>query len=139
MQRASVFLLSFLFLPVLILSPFNTHAAVEWSVIKQLELDKGPLGMVMSPDGEKLYVLVKGEVRIYSPVDGKLSDKIPVDKAMDAIAFSPKNEALILSSSGSGVVQFVRLEFTFSIDVTGRPFKGPENAPVTVAVFSDYQ
>ncbi len=25
------------------------------------------------------------------------------------------------------------------IDVTGLPFKGPPDAPVTVAVFSDYQ
>lgn len=139
MQRASMLLLPMLLFSFLTISPFNTHAAVEWSMIKQLDLGVGALGMVMSPEGDKLYVLVEGEVRIYSPVDGVLSDRIPVDKGMDGIAFSPRNEALILSSSDSGIVQFVRLEFTFEIDVSGRPFKGTENAPVTVAVFSDYQ
>lgn len=139
MQRNSIFMLSLLLLALTALFPFNAHAAVEWSVIKQLELGTKSLGMAMSPEGDKLYVLVKGEVRVYSPVDGTLLDRIQVDKAMDSIAYSPRNQALILSNSTSGVIQFVHLEFTVEIDVAGRPFKGPENAPVTIAVFSDYQ
>lgn len=139
MQKNGIFILSLVFLAVSAFFPSYAHAAVEWNVVKQLELGTKSLGMVMSPEGDKLYVLVKGEVRVYSPVDGTLSDKIPVDKGIDAIAYSPRNRTLVLSNSTSGVIQFVHLEFTVEINVAGRPFKGPENAPVTVAVFSDYQ
>jgi protein-disulfide isomerase len=44
-----------------------------------------------------------------------------------------------LSSSGSKTLKILKLQDLYEVDLSGLPFKGPENAPVTVVVFSDYQ
>jgi hypothetical protein len=70
---------------------------------------------------------------------GTITDRIPVDKAFDKIATLPRADTLVISSSAKKAVQIVLLEPLYKIDVTGSPFRGPQDARVTIVVFDDYQ
>jgi DNA-binding beta-propeller fold protein YncE len=133
----------FIILPMMFIffTAFHTQsfAAVESTVIQTLNLDSPPLDVAVSPDGEKLYILTdNGNILIYS-AKGKLTDTIKVDKDIDAIRVSRSGDVLFLSSQKSKQVQVVLLDFIQVIDVAGSPYKGPDNAPVVITVFSDFQ
>ena len=49
------------------------------------------------------------------------------------------SDVLLLSSRKNKTVQILELNFVEQIDTSGSPFRGPENAPVVVAVFSDFE
>ena len=112
---------------------------LEWSVETELELDALPLDVAPSTDGEWIFILVPGEIQVFSQAEGKITTRIPVDKTFDRISFSPKQQALVLSSGAGKKVRVLKLETVYQIETSGLPFKGPENAPVTIAVFSDFQ
>jgi len=117
----------------------QSFAVVESNVIQTLNLDSPPLDVAVSPDGEKLYILTEnGNILIYSGT-GKLTDTLKVDKDIDAIRISRSGDVLFLSSQKSKQVQIVLVDFIQVIDVTGSPYKGPDNAPVVITVFSDFQ
>jgi DNA-binding beta-propeller fold protein YncE len=117
----------------------NSFAKVESSVIQTLNLDSPPLDVAVSPDGQKLYILTdNGKILIYSG-QGQLSDTLMVDKDIDAIRISRSGDVLFLSSQKSKKVQVVLIDFIQNIDISGSPYKGPDNAPVVITVFSDFQ
>ncbi len=124
-----------------IFGAFHTHIffSVESNVILTLNLESPPLDVAVSPDGEKLYILTdNGKILIYS-AKGKITDTLKVDNDIDAIRISRTGDVLFLSSQKSKQVQVVLLDFIQVIDVTGSPYKGPDNAPVVITVFSDFQ
>ena len=51
----------------------------------------------------------------------------------------PGGETLILRSGKNKTVELVTLDFIQKINITGSPFKGPQDAPVVIAVFDDFQ
>ena len=130
-----------LLMMVIFFTAFYTQsfAVVESNVIQTLNLESPPLDVAVSPDGEKLYILTEnGNILIYSGT-GKLTDTLKVDKDIDAIRISRSGDVLFLSSQKSKQVQIVMVDFIQVIDVTGSPYKGPDNAPVVITVFSDFQ
>jgi hypothetical protein len=85
-----------------------------------------------------LFVLTdRGQVLIYLP-NGKLTGKIPVGKTIDRIDTIPGGNALFLSSRIDKKIKILRLDFIQQINTLG-PFKGAVEAPVVIAVFSDFQ
>jgi hypothetical protein len=56
-----------------------------------------------------------------------------------SIGTSPKGDFLLLADSKENTLEVVKISFVVDIDISGLPFKGPENAPVVIAVFNDYQ
>lgn len=119
---------------------FGTALAdLSWKTFKELNLEKEPLDVAASADGQSVFVLVPGEIVVYSLVGNEVEKKIPVDKAFDRITYSPKLHALVLTGSGSKILSILKLHDIYDLDLSGLPFKGPENAPVTIVVFSDYQ
>ena len=132
-------LLIFLFLAGWISFPNLVQADMEWRILKDLNLQATPLDVTPSADGQWLFILTPGEILVYSFQEGKITDRISVDKGFDRIASLPRANALTLTSSTKKELRIILLEVVHKIDVTGLTFKGPQNAPVTIAVFTDYQ
>jgi hypothetical protein len=114
-------------------------ADLELTEKKQLKLDVSPLDTATSADGQWLFILTPGEIIVYSAFEDKISKGIPIDKGFDRLTYSAKTNSLILSSRSEKAVKIIQLELIHEFDISGLPLKGPENAPVTVAVFGDYQ
>ena len=55
------------------------------------------------------------------------------------IGTSPSGDSLLLADSKAKTLEVLRISFVVDIDISGLPFKGPADASVVVAVFSDYQ
>ena len=112
---------------------------LEWNVYQTLQLDKTPIDMVISPDGRRIFVLTdQGEVLVYSSTTN-LEATLKVGEHVDQIKLGPGEDTLILKSSKDKTVQFVNLDFIQNVNISGSPFKGPENAAVVIAVFDDFQ
>jgi hypothetical protein len=120
-------------------SPQNARADVEWKIIKDLDLKTTPLDIAASIDGKWMFILAPGEILIFSVSDGTISDRIPVDKDFDRIAPLPRPDVITITSSTKKTLQVIRFENIYKFDLTGLPFKGPQQASVTIAVFDDYQ
>jgi len=117
----------------------DVQGSTEIEAKKQLDLEEKPIDIGASLDGEKLFILVEGKVLIYSIVQGEIIDSIPVSREFDRLTVPGKENVIALSSSSGKRVEIIRYKTLHKIDISGLPFKGPENAPVTIAVFSDYQ
>ncbi len=139
MKRTIILLVSALLVAGSISFSHIARAEVEWKIVKDLDLKTTPLDIAPSLDGKWLYILTPGEILVYSFSVGTITDRIPVDKAFDKIASLPRADTLVISSSAKKAVQIVLLEPLYKIDVTGSPFRGPQDARVTVVVFDDYQ
>jgi hypothetical protein len=119
--------------------PQIAQADVDWKIIKDLDLKAKPLDIAPSIDGKWFFILTPGEVLIFSIPEGKVSDRIPVDKDFDRVAPLPRPDMFALTSSTKNALEVIQFETIYKFDLTGLPFKGPQEASVTVAVFDDYQ
>jgi hypothetical protein len=112
---------------------------VEWDVRATVATKVAPLDVAAALNGKWIYVLTEtGTVQIYD-IEGKLSDTIDVGPGFDRIGVGPHEDRLYLSSRTNGNFQIVDLSVIYQIDTAGSPFKGPEAAPVVIAVFTDFE
>ena len=117
----------------------HAAASVEWNVLKTMQLEAAPIDVAVSPDGKLIFVLTdQGQILIYSS-GGPLKDKLDVGNHFDHIKVGPRGEHLILNSHKNKLVQVITLDFIQNINVSGSPFKGPEDATVVIAVFGDFE
>ncbi|MEJ2166591.1 MAG: hypothetical protein P8X90_13750 [Desulfobacterales bacterium] len=130
------------FTSMIVLGGFSTgpaSGAVEWNVYKTLQLDAAPIDMAISPDGRRIFVLTdQGEILVFSSATN-IEATLNVGKNVDQIKTGPQEDTLFLKSARDKTIQIVALDFIQKIDVSGSPFKGPENAAVVIAVFDDFQ
>jgi hypothetical protein len=119
--------------------PEVAQADIEWKVLRTLDLKTTPLDVAPSADGQRIFVLTPGEILVYSIPEGKITDRISVDKEFDRIVLLPRPDTISISSTKKKTVQIVTLENIYKIDVSGLPFKGPREAPVAIVIFDDYQ
>jgi predicted DsbA family dithiol-disulfide isomerase len=132
------------------LGPLTTLAAandksghdgsIEWRQIQEWKIEGQPLDMVHSLDGRLVYILNnRNQVLVYSG-EGKLFGKVAVPNGVNAIDIEPRGEALYLINKETGTFTTLAISFVYkTIDISGAPFKGPDNAPVTIVVFTDFQ
>ena len=112
---------------------------VEWDVYKTLKLEESPIDVAVTPDGRRIFVLTdQGKVVIYSSA-GKIEAQIDVGQHVDQLKLGPRGDSLILSSGKNKTVEIVTIDFIQKINVSGSPFKGPEDAAVVIAVFDDFE
>ncbi len=117
----------------------RVYAKMELTVKKKLQFNQKPLSMVSSRDGKYLYILFEGKLLVYSLLENKRQYTISLDKNIDKITLSEKNELLILASSSEKTAQILKIDFIRQIDTSGLPYQGPQDAPVTIITFVDYQ
>jgi hypothetical protein len=113
--------------------------AVEWNILKTLQLEVIPIDVAVSADGKRFFVLTdQGQVVIYSST-AKMEANIDVGQHVDQIKLGPMGTTLILRSAKNKTIQTVKLDFIQDINTAGSPYKGPPNAPLVIAVFSDFE
>ena len=132
------FFLMFMLLAV-VWHPIDSAATVGWEVKDSWQTAAPPIDVAYSQNGKWVFILTdRDEVLIYS-AKGKLEGEIPVDSSVTAIGISPKGDQLLLISKAGKSVKRVSVEFVVAINVEGSPFMGAADAPVVIAVFSDFQ
>lgn len=114
-------------------------AAVEWNVQKKLQLEAPPVDVAVSLNDKWVFVLNdRGEVLVFSS-DGSLKEKIQVGRHIDQIKVGPRDNLLYLTSRKKKTVEIIELDFIQNINAAGSPYKGPVDAPVVIAVFTDFE
>ena len=115
------------------------HAAVETSLQNTLHTEAVPIDVAVSPDGKLTFVLTdEGNVTVYNNL-GNLIETIKVGSHIDQIEIGPSGERLFATSRQNKTVEIILLDFISNIETKNAVFKGPEDAPVTIAVFSEFQ
>jgi len=106
---------------------------------KTFKLDAKPIDMTTTADGKYTFVLAEGGKVFVLDRSGTVKDTLSVKESVVSIGASPSGDFLLLVDSKSNSLEIISISFVVDIDIAGLPFKGPENASVVVAVFSDYQ
>jgi len=114
-------------------------AEVEWSIQNRLQMESSPIDVAVSLNDKWVFVLNdRGEVLIFLS-DGSLKEKIQVGRHIDQIKVGPRDNLLYLNSRKNKTVEIVDLDFIQNINAAGSPYKGPVDAPVVIAVFTDFE
>jgi hypothetical protein len=114
-------------------------AALDWNVVQTFNLKDSPLDVAFSTSRNKVFILTgAGQIQVYEP-NGTLDETVDVGKGFDRLWHIQGSDVLLLSNREKKTVQIIELNFVEQIDISGSPFRGPENAPVVVAVFSDFE
>ena len=112
---------------------------IDWNVEKSWKLPAKPLDIVYSLDGKRVFILTdQHTVLVYDSL-GELTGSIPVDKGVSAIDIAPRGEKLFLINQETKVFSDLSIDVVADINTVGSPFRGLANAPVTIAVFTDFQ
>jgi DNA-binding beta-propeller fold protein YncE len=135
----SVRKLSILLIALLFSFIATAQAEVEKGATKTLKLEAKPIDMAVSADGKYTYILAEGGKILIFDTSGQIKDTLTVSESVVSIGTSPKGDFLLLADSKENTLEVVKISFVVDIDISGLPFKGPENAPVVIAVFNDYQ
>lgn len=125
------------FILIVLASP--VYAGIEWTLEKKIQLDRAPVDVATTLDGQTIFVLTSGEIMVYSASNGEKIKTIPIEPGFDRLTLSPQGNTLIVTNSAEQTLKIIRIEQVYEINTSGLPYKGPENAPVTIVVFSDYQ
>lgn len=112
---------------------------VEWQLQQHWATTGKTVDMAHSLDGKYVFILNdKNQVQIFNG-KGKLQGSVPVDKGVTAIDIAPQGEVLYLINNSNNTFSSIDISFVREIDITGSPFEGPAEAPVTIAVFTDFE
>jgi hypothetical protein len=122
-----------------VMVPGIVHSEIDWTTVKQIDLKAPAIDVAASEDGKLIFLLTPSEIVVYSSGKNRIVNRIPVDQQFDRIRYYRQNNLLVLTGSSSKTLRIIRVDQVYDIDISGRPFKGPANAPVTIAVFDDYQ
>jgi hypothetical protein len=114
-------------------------AQTDWQVYQRLELDYEPVDILVAQHDRRVYILSdQGEIAIYT-FNGQLKGKLMVGTDVQRIEAGPSQDMLFLVRPKSRVVESILITLTEKIDIQGSPVKGAADAPVVLAVFSDFQ
>ena len=121
-----------------------THVAASTPALiaeenKSWEFPYKPLDFVQSVDGKMLFVLTENNRVLIYEANGKLKGSLPVEAGVSAIDTDARGENLLLMNGETKSFSSISIDFIVEIDTAGSPFLGDVNAPVTIAVFSDFE
>lgn len=117
----------------------GTDLKVSWEQVREFTLKTKPLDIAHSLDGKYAFVLTEeNSIQVYDS-NGNLQGTIPVAEGVNAIALDPLGQYLHLSNSSTSSFATLAIDFVLQIKTSNAPFRGEADAPVTIAVFSDFQ
>jgi protein-disulfide isomerase len=115
------------------------YAELEKNLVKRQGLDKAPVDVAQSVSDGRLFVLLEGgDVQVFA-ADGQAQERFKVGVGVTSLEVSPDGQMLYLGNASSKELQFVELSYVQELPVNISAVKGPEDAPVTITIFSDFQ
>jgi DNA-binding beta-propeller fold protein YncE len=117
----------------------DSSSKVQMQVGKSWKLPSKPLDVVYSLDNKKVFILTDQEQILIYTAAGALLGKVKVAKGVSAIDIAPRGEKLYLINQVDNTFTDLSLDYVVTINTKGSPFLGKENAPVTIAVFTDFE
>ena len=115
------------------------QAEVDWDVLKTLKINDTPLDVAFSSKHNYIYVLTaKGQILVFDPA-GRQLDQMDAGGEFDQMRVVPGSDVLFLTSRKNRLVQIVQLGFVQQVNTSDSPFKGRPDAPVVIAVFSEFE
>jgi hypothetical protein len=119
-------------------SPALSADRFEQLRTKEISIPEKAVDLVVSADGNWTFVLTSlGEVAIYQR-SGELIQTLQVGSGYEHIQYDGSGNRLVLAGSGKRL-KFISLVMRFDINSEGSPYRGSKGAPVTIAVYSDFQ
>ncbi len=112
---------------------------LEWKIQQQWQLPDSPLDVVHSLDGKYVFILTQNHKVLIYTSQGKLEGTVPVDEGVNAIDIAPRAEMLYLIDSTKKKFSTLSIDFVRDINTAGSPSRGPADAPVTIALFTDFE
>ena len=135
-RKAAAILAAVLFIPAL-MSP--AIADVDMNILKILKIDDTPLDVAFAKNHNYIYVLTdKGQIQVFDP-SGLRLDQIKVGTEFDQMRVIPGSNVIFLTSRKNKLVQIVQVDFVQQINTSDSPSIGPPDAPVVIAVFSEFE
>ena len=132
-------ILAVLIVSAFLILPAAEAADIEWNVLQTLNLKESPVDIAFSTSRNKILVLTrKGELQVFEP-DGRSVANLEVGKEFDRLYHIQGSDVVLLSGKNNKTAKIIELSFIEQIKTAGAPFKGTENAPVIIAVFSDFE
>lgn len=112
---------------------------IDWKVEKSWDLPAKPLDIAYSLDGKQVFILTDQQTVLVFDNMGEQTGSIPVDKGVSAIDIAPRGERLFLINQETKAFSDLSIDFIVDINTAGSPYLGLATAPVTIAVFTDFE
>ena len=119
--------------------PPDTSAKIEWSIIKNINLDDTPQDIAISSEGTTAYILCSKSVQVYSIMENKVTSVIPLTEEFSQLALSPSGEQLFLTKAAGKQLSVIQISQVYDIPRGTSQVIGKAAAPVTIFAFLDYQ
>ena len=112
-------------------------AAFKVETTQTQQLPKAALDVAITADGSRLFVLLKGgEVQMLTSA-GNLLERFSVPATAERLTVAPEGDRLFILAGQE--LHTVDISTLHEMPVLNSPAKGPDHAPVTFTVFSDFQ
>lgn len=135
----AVLMLSFSATSALAVADASGSSQIQWQEEKSWALPNKPLDIVHSLDGKRVFVLTDQQKVLVYTADGNLVGKLDVKKGVSAIDIAPRGEKLYLMNDMDNTFTSLSMDYIVNINTLGSPFLGKADAPVTIAVFTDFE
>lgn len=103
------------------------------------QLPDSPADIVQSVDGKYVFILTDNHKLLIYEANGQLKGSVDVSPGVTAIDADARGENVLLINKDNNTFQSFSIDFVSEVDITGAPFKGKADAPVTIVVFSDFE
>lgn len=114
-------------------------AQTQWQAYQTFRFENEPVDMLVDNRIRRIYVLSNaGEILIYG-ANGRMRGKIDVGPDVVQIKAGPSDGTLFLLRKEDKSIQLISISIKEDVDISGAPFKGEQDAPVTIVVFGDFQ
>lgn len=113
-------------------------AEVELFPLDIVGLKKPPVDVAAAIDGKTIYILTGASVMVYDIARKAVVKEMPLSQRFDRIDVA-LGDLMVLADAGGNRMTIMRIDDIQPIVIKDRPFKGPADAPVTIAIFDDYQ
>lgn len=131
--RVALLVLGLLFVAV------SVGAEMQVELKKRQPLGKTPLDIAQSVSDGRLFVLLEGGTVQILSANGQIQERFQADEDATTLEVSPDGKQLYLGNAKRNELQFIDLSSVYDLPVNNSATKGPDDAPVTLVLFDDFQ